>query len=172
MKQNIRYDNSLRYRDDWHPNQVALTPEYILEPVRASFGGCIDCDPCTEPDNPTKAATFYTVDGCESDWAGSVFCNPPYCKAKEKWVAKCIETARTGQPVILLIPAHTETRTWHAAVATASWICFLKGRVKFGIKRENGRQMAASHGSCLIGWNCDQTPFSVLGLVVVFNGQS
>ncbi|AXQ64156.1 hypothetical protein I5H56_gp099 [Mycobacterium phage KristaRAM] len=30
---------------------------------------------------------------------------------------------------------------------------FIKGRVKFGVLRNNGRQEAASHPSVLFGWN-------------------
>jgi len=160
-----RFNNDLRYRTDWHPNQVALTPEYILGPVKLVLGGRIGIDPCTEPDNPTGADRFYIKDGCESDWTGvSVFCNPPYGKAKEAWVKKCIQTARQGFPVVLLIPAHPDTRIFQEAAMTASWICFVKGRVKFGIKRKNGRQMAASHPSCLFGWNCE--PVNGLGVIL------
>jgi hypothetical protein len=42
--------------------------------------GGIVLDPCTEPDNPTGASTFYypPQDGCVLTWdARTVWCNPP-----------------------------------------------------------------------------------------------
>ncbi|MGL5827850.1 MAG: hypothetical protein ACRCYU_24050, partial [Nocardioides sp.] len=66
--------------------------------------------------------------------------------------------------MVLLIPAHTDTRIWHEAMATAASVLFLKGRVKFGIPRSNGRQQAASYPSCLIGWNVNVASLANLGI--------
>lgn len=96
-----RFNNDLRYRDDSHEMQRQLTPDYILEPVRAVLGG-IDLDPCTEPDNPTDARVFYTaeMDGAATSWntpgITSIYVNPPYGKARERWVERCIEAAAGG----------------------------------------------------------------------------
>lgn len=163
-----RMNNDLRYRDGGHENQRQLTPPYVLDPVRVALGG-IDLDPCTEPDNPTEAETFYTVvdDGLTASWGdGTVYVNPPYSKAKEPWVRKCIEAGERGQKVVLLIPAHTDTRIFHEAMQTASAVCFIKGRVKFGVLRKNRRQEAASHPSALIGWNVTLRECDHLGHVV------
>lgn len=167
-----RFNNDLRYRDGEHPNQRQLTPPYVLAPVREALGG-IGLDPCTEHDNPTGADVFYTVvdDGltapwCGLDWFPTVYVNPPYSRAKEPWVRRCIDQGDGGQKVALLIPAHTDTRIFHEAMQTASAVCFIKGRVKFGVLRNNRRQEAASHPSALIGWNVDLTPCAVLGRVV------
>lgn len=151
-----RFNNAIRYRDDAHPNQRQLTPPYVLEPIREALGG-IDLDPCTEPDNPTRADTFFTADddGAARSWDGfgSIFVNPPYSKARERWVGRCVEAAAKGSRVVLLMPSHTDTRLFHGAIYEASHLVFIKGRVKFGILRDNGRQEAASHPSCLICWN-------------------
>ena len=163
-----RFDNGLRYRTGEHPNQRQLTPPYVLEPVRLALGG-IALDPCTEPDNPTDADRFYTVDddGFAQPWdAESIYVNPPYSKAKEPWVRACIEAGAEGRRVVLLIPAHTDTRIWHEALDSADAVCFIKGRVKFGVLRKNRRQEAASHPSALIGWNVDLAPCAALGKVV------
>lgn len=167
-----RFDNDLRYRDGQHENQRQLTPPYVLDPVRGAMGG-IGLDPCTEPDNPTGAERFYTVDDdglaqpwCEVGWKPAIFVNPPYSRAREPWVLRCMDAAWRGQRVVLLIPAHTDTRIFQRALATASGVVFIKGRVKFGVLRENRRQEAASHPSALIGWNVDLTPCAVLGQVV------
>ena len=155
-----RFNNDLRYRSGEHESQTWFTPVYVLEPVRSDLGMSIGLDPCTTHDNPTFAARFYTVDDDglsqpwhEGNWRPSVFVNPPYSKAREPWVKRCIEAGARGQRVILLIPAATDTRIWQEAASTASAIVFVKGRVKFGVLRPNRRQVAASHPSTLIGWN-------------------
>ena len=151
-----RFDNNLRYRAGEHPNQRQLTPPYVLDPVREALGGTIYLDPCTEQDNPTEAMRFFTVvdDGLTQPWgASTIFVNPPYGKAREPWVERCIQAADDGLAVVLLIPSHTDTRLFHRVLDTASWVLFLKGRVKFGVLRKNRRQEAASHPSVLIGWN-------------------
>lgn len=166
MAAETRFNNGLRYRGDDHPAQRQLTPAYILEPVRAALGGTIGLDPCTEPDNPTSAKRYVSPpnDGAELRWVGwgSVFCNPPYGKARERWVQRCIEAAQAGVKVILLVPSHTDTRLFHRAVSTASHVVFIRGRVKFGVLRANRRQEAASHPSCLIAWNLDRTDATTL----------
>lgn len=159
-----RFSNALRYRDESDPRQVHLTPGYILDPIRALFGGTIALDPCTEPDNPTGAETFYAppVDGAVQPWdADGIYVNPPYGKVRERWVQRCIEAGARGLRVVLLIPAHPDTRVFQQALASATSVVFIRGRVKFGILRPNRRQVAASHPSALLGWNVD---LSVLGL--------
>lgn len=166
MSASHRFNNDLRYRDDSHEMQRQLTPPYVLEPVRQALGG-IELDPCTEPDNPTDALRYFTaeVDGAEQSWdAETIYVNPPYSKARERWVRRCIQAAAAGSRVVLLMPSHTDTRLFHLAIQSASHVVFIKGRVKFGVLRENRRQEAASHPSCLIGWNLDNpAPIAALG---------
>ena len=164
-----RFNNDLRYRDGNHPDQTQFTPAYVLDPVRADIGG-IGLDPCTTDDNPIGAEVFYTIadDGLAQPWSGpawspAVFVNPPYSKAREPWVKKCIEAGVRGQKVVLLIPAATDTRIFQAAAETATAIVFIRGRVKFGTLRANRRQHAASHPSALIGWNTHLHACSALG---------
>lgn len=167
MSASHRFSNDLRRRPESADEQVHLTPSYILEPVRRLLGK-IDLDPCTTPGNPVGAVKFYTlpIDGAAQSWdAATIFCNPPYGEARIRWVRRCAEAALTGAQVVLLIPAHTDTRIWQEAMRTASSVLFVKGRVKFGIPRENGRQQAASHPSCLIGWNVDLRQIDELGVV-------
>jgi hypothetical protein len=162
-----RFNNDLRYRDGDHPNQTQLTPPYVLEPVRKALGGIL-CDPCTEPDNPTGAEVFYALptDGLKRSWSDCVFCNPPYGKAREPWVRRCMAHAYVGYRVVLLMPAATDTRIFQEALASATEVVFIRGRVKFGVLRPNRRQVAASHPSALIGWNVSLAPCAHLGMVV------
>lgn len=166
MNAAYRFDNDLRRRPEDAAEHVHITPAYVLEPVRAALGGVIDLDPCTTPQNPVGARRFITppADGAAESWeAASVFCNPPYGEARIRWVRRCAEAGGRGIPVVLLIPAHTDTRIWHEAMETASEVLFLKGRVKFGVPRPNGRQVAASHPSALIGWNANLAAAASLG---------
>lgn len=169
-----RFDNELRYGDADHPRQWHLTPDYILERVHTDLDFFIELDPCTFPDNPTGAIRFLTVadDGLSQAWegAGSIFVNPPYGKAREPWVDRCIAAGARGQKVILLIPAATDTRIFQKAASTSMAVVFVRGRVKFGTLRENRRQHAASHPSALIGWNTDLWACSSLGLRMVNRG--
>lgn len=168
MNASHRFDNEKRRRPDHHARQAMLTPPYVLEPLRALLGG-IGLDPCTEPDNPTGASQFYHLpdDGCALPWeAQTIFCNPPYGEARDRWVDRCIAEAKAGKTVVLLIPAHPDTRTFQRAIAACTSVLFVKGRLKFGVLRENRRQEAASHGSALIGFNVDLTPLNDLGAVL------
>lgn len=163
-----RFDNAKRRRPDGHARQAMLTPEYVLEPVRSLFGGQIDLDPCTDPDNPTRAHRFYSLpsDGCALPWdADNVFCNPPYGLARDRWVERCVSEGKE-RPVVLLIPAHTETRIFQYALQECRSVLFVCARLRFGVLRENRRQEAASHGSAIFGFGIDVEPLSPLGVVM------
>lgn len=164
-----RFDNAKRRRPEHHARQAMLTPSYALEPIRNLLGG-IDLDPCTEPDNPTGAAQFYCLpdDGAALPWeAARIFCNPPYGEARERWVRRCAKAAVDGKQVVLLVPAHTETRIFQEALYGCQTVLFFQARLRFGVLRENRRQEAASHGSALFGYNVDLSPLSPsLGVVM------
>lgn len=163
-----RFDNAKRRRPESHARQAMLTPPYILEPIRELLGG-IGLDPCTEPDNPTRADAFIHLpsDGCAADWgvASTVFCNPPYGEARDRWVDRCI-TEGALRKVVLLIPSHTDTRTFQRALEACDSVLFVKGRLKFGVLRENRRQEAASHGSAVFGFGVDVGPLGKFGVPV------
>lgn len=164
-----RFSNDLRYRPEDHEAQCQNTPRYVLDPVREALGGTITLDPCTTPDNPAGAERFYCppADGAALPWdAPSIFVNPPYSRARERWVHRCIEAGAAGSAVVLLMPAATDTRIWQQAAGSASAVVFVRGRVKFGVLRPNRRQAAASHPSALIGWNTDLRQCAHLGLLV------
>src|SRR2546429_9638802 len=134
----FRFDNTLRYRDGEHAANTQITPAYVLDPVREALGGEIGLDPCTEPGNPVGADVFYTIvdDGLAQPWRGpgwlpACWVNPPYGRAREPSVLRCIDAGAAGQRGILLMPAHTDTRIFHPALSTATALAFIKGRVKF-----------------------------------------
>jgi hypothetical protein len=162
-----RFDNAKRRRPEHHIRQAMLTPHYVLEPIRDLLNG-IGLDPCTEPDNPTRADRFYhpPMDGCVLPWkARSVFCNPPYGEARRRWVDRCIAEGRY-RPIVLLMPAHTETRIFQRALSACKSVVFVCARLRFGVLRENRRQEAASHGSAIFGFGVDVSPLSTLGIAM------
>lgn len=162
-----RFDNAKRRRPEHHARQAMLTPPYVLEPIRELLGG-IGLDPCTEPDNPTRADKWYSPpqDGCEMPWdVATVFCNPPYGEARNRWVERCISEGK-DRAVVLLIPSHTETRIFQKALASCESVLMVQARLRFGVLRENRRQEAASHGSAIFGFGVDVTPLSGLGVVL------
>lgn len=162
-----RFDNEKRRRPDSHARAAMLTPAYLLEPVRRLLGG-IGLDPCTDPDNPTRAEMFYHLpdDGCLLPWdAGTVYCNPPYGEARNRWVERCILEGQRRK-VCLLIPSHTETKIFQTALTACVSVLFINARLRFGVLRENRRQEAASHGSALFGFGVDVSPLKSLGVVM------
>lgn len=122
------------------------TPESFLELVRAI--GPIALDPCTSVGNPTKAAVWCTGrlmhmtnpprvidDGLTAPWTqyaegGLVYVNPPYGRALGAWAAKCVEEARLGAEIVLLVPARPDTQ-WFEHLWHADALLFWKGRLKF-----------------------------------------
>jgi DNA N-6-adenine-methyltransferase (Dam) len=174
------FDNALRYRPGDDPANERFTPPEIMEPVRRALGGEVGLDPCTHPSNPTAARRIYCLpaDGLALPWiAETLYCNPPFSRAKDPWVRRCMAAARAGSSVILLVPAAVETAIVQEAMASASAFVFVEARVRFGllvdgvvrfgIKRHNGRQSAASHPSMLLGWNVDLHPCAHLGQLAV-----
>jgi hypothetical protein len=166
-----RFDNEKRRRPEHHDRQAMLTPAYVLEPIRKLLGRSIGLDPCTEPDNPTRAERFYCLpqDGCSLPWdAPTVFCNPPYGEIRERWVQRCIAEG-ANRKVVLLIPSATETQTFQRALARSTSVVLVRSRLRFGVLREKakiGTQEAASHGSAVFGFGIDVSPLDHLGVCV------
>lgn len=168
MDASTRFNNRLRYRPGDAAEQVHLTPAYVLEPVRCDLGG-IGLDPCTTPENPTGADVYYTVaeDGLLMPWqTTNFFVNPPYGKAREPWVGRVLDAAESGLAGCLLMPAATDTRCFQRAARAAEAVVLVRGRLKFGVPRPNGRQVAASHPSALFFYNARPVKTAALGLVV------
>jgi len=101
-------------------------------------------DPCADETNH-KCDQYYTIydDGLVQSWEGqTVFCNPPYSRktksnsGQEDWIEKCWNESHEHHiTVVLLIPARTDTKSQHNIIfPNAKYICFIKGRLKFGNK--------------------------------------
>lgn len=94
------------------------TPEDLYAKLNQEFSFTLD--PC-----PLHA----TQDGLKLNWGGQiVYCNPPYGKGINEWLAK----AREAKQTVYLLPSRTDTKWWHEYAMKADEIRFLKGRLKFG----------------------------------------
>ena len=96
------------------------------------------------------------TDGLSQSWdrGGAVFCNPPYGREIGKWVQKAFEEARGGYPIVLLIPARTDTAYFHDYIYGKAEIRFVRGRLRFTDDDGNA---------------ADPAPFP--SMVVIYNGE-
>jgi phage N-6-adenine-methyltransferase len=110
------------------------TPAWLAAQLAAEFGP-FDLDPAATAAN-AKAPAFYTLadDGLAQPWKGRVFMNPPYGRTIGRWIRKAQEEVAAGRAglVVCLIPARVDTGWWRAAIAAASLVRILPGRVSFG----------------------------------------
>lgn len=115
--------------DDWE------TPKELLQSLEQEFGSLFD--PC-----PVQ----HEFDGLNIEWKSPAFVNPPYSEWP-KWVKKGIAENLKGKTIIFLLPARTDTRTFHEYIYHKAEIRFLKGRLKFSL---NGKRSSAPFPSMLV----------------------
>ena len=82
------------------------------------------------------------LDGIEGTWRGvACWMNPPYSRGLQgKFIAKAAAERLEGVTTVALLPARTDTKTFHAHIYDiATWqpregveIRLIKGRLKFG----------------------------------------
>lgn len=113
-------------RRDWR------TPADVVAIVRQALRGCIDLDPCAGPRTDHGVVNIRRpACGLNQPWAGRVFVNPPFGDL-DRWAPKCRrEHEEHGCEVVLLLPARTDTLYWQKEVATATAVCFWRGRLRF-----------------------------------------
>ncbi len=106
------------------------TPQNIFNALNEEFA--FELDVCATAEN-AKCSRYYTIEqnALIQPWDGVCFCNPPYGRGIEKWIKRAYDSSRSGATVVLLIPAHTDTKYWHDFVLKAAEIRFVKGRLKF-----------------------------------------
>ena len=84
-----------------------------------------------------------------------MFCNPPYGREIGKWVQKAYEEAQAGTPIVLLIPARTDTSYFHEYIYGKAEVRFVRGRLRF--TDEDGHA-------------ADPAPFP--SMLVIYNGEA
>lgn len=142
-------------RDDWE------TPPEIFDPLNAEFGFTLDVAA-----NSENAKHWFHLgpggwcsDALATGWDGVCWCNPPYSRGLQgNFIAKAATERLRGVTTVMLIPARTDTKAFHAYIWDADKhqprkgveVRFLKGRIKF---------VGAKHGA----------PFP--SMVVIFMGK-
>jgi site-specific DNA-methyltransferase (adenine-specific) len=116
------------------------TPQTLFDELDKEFNFTLD--PCATPEN-AKCKKFFTKehDGLKQSWRNEiVFCNPPYGREIGKWVEKAFMTNQLNLgdiPIVMLLPARTDTKYFHDYIYGKSEIRFIKGRLKFGDSRNS-----------------------------------
>lgn len=144
------------------------TPGYLLDAVRAYFGGAIPFDGATAADNPCGALSFcspvplqegitnggehVSSDGLSHDWPQQVWINPPYGKATRVWLPKMRDSAPGREMVGLLSCSRWEQDYFMTMYAQANAVCFIRKRVKF-INPATGDAVGGNtYANMFIGW--------------------
>ena len=130
--------------DDWK------TPDEFYQKLDKIYH--FDFDPCPYQSD---------FDGLSMDWGTVNFVNPPYSRRlKEAFVKKTLEESRKGKTCVLLLPVSTSTVLFHDVIKpNAKSIEFIKGRLKFLQKNENGEfksKGAGQHDSMLVVFSGNQ----------------
>lgn len=103
------------------------TPPEVFEALALEF----DLDPCAPPGGlpwiPAQRFRSRADDGLEQPWTGRVWMNPRYGRGIELWMRKL---AAHGDG-IALVHSRTSTQWWREALAEATAVCFIAGRVRF-----------------------------------------
>lgn len=125
-------------------NMNWCTPQKFFDKLNAEFHFILDVAATKQT---AKCANFFTpeTDGLSQSWdyGGSVFCNPPYGREIASWVRKAYEESKkTNHPIVLLIPARTDTSYFHDYIYGKAEIRFIRGRLKFTDKDGNGNAPA------------------------------
>ena len=160
------------------------TPEWILDAVRAYFGGPIGFGPSSAPENPTKATRFCCgapgsmfaaqtgQNGLDVEWPSrGTYCNPPYGTELRAWLGKFSAEAARGVEIVALLPcSRWETAYFHETLSRASLMCLLRGRVAFVSSLDGAEVPGNCSGSMLLGFNVDRdrwaASFGDLGLTL------
>lgn len=114
--------------DEW------LSPPRIVERVEEVLGE-IALDPCassrSSPAVPAETHLTREEDGLSRSWSGTVYMNPPYGRAIERWVDKLVQEYEQGSvsEAATLLPARTDT-AWFRRLRPYPK-CFLHGRLTF-----------------------------------------
>jgi len=133
--------------DEWS------TPQDIFDQLNAEFRFNIDLAATAEN---AKVPNFYTkeMDALSISWSGDTildnlpcgWLNPPYSRGLcARFIAKAAKERRQGFMTVMLLPARTDTKAFHAHIYDAStWqsregidIRFLPGRLKFGGSKDS-----------------------------------
>ena len=126
------------------------TPQEFFDKLNDEFH--FNLDVCALPEN-AKCARYYTpeMDGLSQPWTGTVWCNPPYGRKIGEWVRRGYWASLSGNTVVMLLPARTDTRWFHNYVYERAEIRYVRGRLRFG-----GAKNGAPFPSMVVIYRPDQ----------------
>lgn len=107
------------------------TPRYLFDPLHAEYA--FTMDGASEPGNGLlpKASTA----ALPLPWSGErVFCNPPWSN-----IRPFVELAATADLAVLLVPARTNVKWFHRALALGAVPRFFEGRPVFESNDHQGK---------------------------------
>lgn len=111
------------------------TPQDFFDKLDDEFH--FDLDIAANDENH-KCPRYYTkeTDGLshQDEWAGTIWCNPPYGREIGKWVEAC--SRYRGGRCVMLLPARTDTRWFHDYIYNKAEIRFIKGRLHFNDSKD------------------------------------
>jgi site-specific DNA-methyltransferase (adenine-specific) len=124
--------------DEWS------TPQDTFDRLHAEFD--FDCDVAANAENAKSDNWFgeggISPDALSVEWFPmTCWLNPPYSRGLQgKFIAKAASEAAKGCTVVMLIPARTDTKAFHAHIwdehahrpRPGVEVRFLRGRLKFG----------------------------------------
>lgn len=143
-------------KDNW------TTPKEFFEDLDEVWGFTLDAA-CVE--ETALCDKFFTPedDSLSQDWGNNiVWLNPPYSDLKT-WLSKAVDAYNKGATVLILVPSRTDTIAFQEyASKLCDCICFIKGRLKFGIPEEPDKKTdSAPFPSCLIVLDKYLTPAKI-----------
>ena len=113
--------------DDWR------TPPQFFAAFRSRFD--LDLDAAASEANAMLPRYWTQADDALSKrWAEhshAIWCNPPYGRGMDRWLAKAVEAAEDGATVCVLTFARSDTAWWHDyAMQAVAWY-LVRGRLSF-----------------------------------------
>ncbi len=161
-----------------HEPPAGGTPEWYTPPwVFAALGVNFDLDPCAPPLPaaawiPARRRYTLAEDGFAQAWEGRIWLNPPYTMETARWIGKLSEHGDG----IALVFTRLDTPWAQSALAIATAVCFIRGRVEFvpgsGAKtrRSDGRSRPGAPSMLIaFGEGCAEAVLGS-GLGVAFAG--
>jgi site-specific DNA-methyltransferase (adenine-specific) len=115
-------------------SEVWRTPEALFRALHQEFDFTLDV---AADDGNAVVDRYLThdADALTQSWAGErVFCNPPYGRILDRWLAKAITEAQDrGALVVMVLPARTGNAWFHRYVLPHAEVRFIRGRLNFTI---------------------------------------
>ena len=151
--------------DEWE------TPDELYNILNNQFNFAIDLAATKEN---SKCGNYFlgpgsqiAEDSLRFDWDyegftdRNLWLNPPYSRGlQDKFVNKCLNLPNScnGQfnvRVVALLPVRTATKRWQAIAKKASFVYFLRKRLKFKTNDTTQKVTSAPFDSAIVGFNFD-----------------